>query len=380
MQFVAARDLREGMCVAEDVKDAYGRTLIARGQRLGLHHIVSLRRFRVESLFIDPRGGETVEKPTQSELRRQCEEVLRSSRDQLTKNFTEKRIALDTQSIQAIADKLVEALVKSKNPLVTLLDVSSSSDHLMQHSVNTSVLALALAIDLRVPEPMLNDLAVAMMFHDIGMIFLPDELSRKTTPLTAEEVETLRQHPHLAADHLLRANAVSSVAANLILSHHEHLNGSGYPQKLAGDKLSVLMRIMHVTEIYDTLTTPHFGHPAVLPDAAISYLLSNIGTLFAKEVVLALCKRVALYPPGIAVRLNSGEYGVVAGVLATAPMRPVVLLHTDNKGKRLKDPMIVDLAQEQRRAIMQSGTCLDTLIESKDRSQLPIDPVLANLG
>lgn len=382
MQFVSSRDVREGMCVAEDVRDQHGRTLIARGQRLGAHHIVRLRKFGIQAVFIDPNNGEGYQKPTRSELRDECQKVLNQSFSQLTSQFAEKKIALDPKSIQSAADKLVDSLSHSRNSLITLLDVSTSTDRMMQHSVNTAVLATALGVDLHLPEPMLKDIAAAMLFHDIGMIFLPDTLTQRTTPVTPQEIPVIRKHPEMGIDHLVRSNAISNVAANIVLNHHENLDGTGYPGGVGGDKLSLLIRIANVVEIYDSLTMPRFGIPPVMPDAAITYLIMNAGRRFAKEAVIALAKRIALYPVGSAVQLSTGEYAVVAGVLPTAPTRPVVLIQQDIKGNRLKDPMVVDLVREPGRGVIRSAPNLEMLIKSREpiHEPKPIDPAYASLG
>src|ERR1051325_3514796 len=110
MEFVASGQIREGMCVAEDVTDPQGRTLIARGQRIGFHHIVRLRKFGIQSLFIDPKNGEGVAKPGKSEIRKQCEAVLSASCAKLTQEFAAKRINLDGAAIRAAMENLVESL------------------------------------------------------------------------------------------------------------------------------------------------------------------------------------------------------------------------------------------------------------------------------
>jgi HD-GYP domain-containing protein (c-di-GMP phosphodiesterase class II) len=382
MQFVSARDVREGMCVAEDVKDPQGRILIARGQRLGTHHIVRLRKFGIESVFIDPNNGEGADKPVNSELRKQCVQILSTSCSKLTQEFSAKKINLDANAIKSATDNLIDALMRSKDPLVVLLDVSTSSDRLMQHAVNTAVLATVLGIDLHLPENMLKDLAAAMLFHDVGMIFLPDGLGQKTEPLTPEEMETLQKHPQLGFEHLVRTDALSSVAANIVLRHHELLDMTGYPNCLGGDKLSLLIRIAAVVETYDSLTSARFGRPAVLPDAAFSYILGHAGRKFAPEVVVALTKHIALYPKGTAVQLNTGECGVVAGTLPKAPMRPVVLIHIDNRGKQLKEPLIVDLVADTKRAVARSAPTLPQLLQIREKAIPPmtVDPAYANLG
>jgi len=382
MQFVALRDIKEGMCVSENVCDEQGRTLIARGQRIGSHHIARLRKFRIESLFIDPNNGESVVKPTKTELRERCVEVMKGAFCQITGEFKEKRVALDAAAIKDVSGRLVDALMQSKNPLVTLIDISAGLDKTLQHSVNTAVLGVVIAIDMHIPEPMLRELAVALLFHDVGTIFLPDELVKKRGPLSPEEIQTMRQHVHLGCEHLLRSNAIGSVAANIILRHHETIDGAGYPNGVPDEKLTTLMKIAHVVEIYDTLTTGRPWMPAVLPDIAISYIISNAGRLFAKEVVIKLCQRIALYPVGSAVQLTTGECGIVAGILPKAPTRPVLLVHYDHKGNLLKSPIIVDLMRDLNRAVVRSAATLPQLLQAKSGELIlrPVDPVLANLG
>jgi HD-GYP domain-containing protein (c-di-GMP phosphodiesterase class II) len=382
MQFVSARDIKEEMCVAADVRDDHGRILIARGQRLGPHHIARLRKFHIESIFIDPEHGAKVEKPSKSEIRQECERVLGKAYSNLAQEFASKRIAIDAQAINQVSQQLVEALSRCKDPLIVLSDIDAESDILLQHSVNTAVLAVALGTDLHIPPDMLNDLAVGMLFHDIGMALLPEHITRKNTVPTAQEVELIRKHSELGFEHLSRAEALSKVAANIALRHHEMMNGTGYPQGLAGDKLSTLMKIASVVEVYDTITTPRFGQPAALPDVAISYIISNAGKLFDKTVVISLCQRVALYPKGCAVQLNSGEIGVVAGTLPKAPTRPMVLVQYDNKGHALKEPLIVDLMNELSRSVVRSAHTIQQLRQPPDPNSIPrpIHPVLATLG
>ena len=382
MQFVASREAREGMCIAEDICDGGGRVLIARGQRLGLHHLVRLRKFKISSIFIDPANGESNVKPVRSDLRDQCQQVLSESFAQVRQEFASKKVALNVTAIKAATDNLLNALQRAKKPLVTLCDVSASSDRLMQHSVNVSVLGIMLALDLKAPREMLHDLAVALLFHDIGMITLPESILFSEQPPNPEQTAAIQQHARLGFEHLVHSDAISHVASGLILRHHEHLNGSGYPQSLRGENLSQLARIMSVAETYDSLTSGRFGIPAVLPDAAISYIISNAGILFAKEVVVALCRRIALYPVGSAVKLNSGEAGIVAGLLPEHPHRPIVLVHVDNHGRTLKQPMVVDLTSDPRRGISRSASSLPLVMLARkpEHAPPPIDPIQANLG
>jgi HD-GYP domain-containing protein (c-di-GMP phosphodiesterase class II) len=385
MQFVAAKDVREGMYVAADVRDDLGRTLIARGQRMGPHHVVRLRKFRIEGVFIDPNHGEKVERPQTTEIRERCVNLISDSCRKLGQEFADKRIQLDIAEMKAVAQKLLEALLSSRKGLVTLLEVSAGGNRLFQHSTNTAVLAAALAIDLRVPEALIKDLITAMLFHDIGTLFMPEDLVQKQTLPTAQESETLRKHPELSCEYLTKADSISPAAVEIILRHHEFMDGSGYPHSLGGDRLSIAMRIASVVEMYDSLTSPMFGQPPALPDAALSYLISNAGKRYAPEVIAALSRRIALYPEGCAILMNTGEVGVVAGTLPAAPMRPMVLVQYDRRGRKLGSPMIVDLTKDPDRSIVRSSRDIEELLASRASATVvaparPVNAALAMLG
>jgi len=123
------------------------------------------------------------------------------------------------------------------------------------------------------------------------------------------------------------------------------------------------------------------GIDAVLPDAALSWMLRN-PALFDSSIVNALGSRIALYPDGTAVRLTTGETGIVAGTLPTASRRPVVLIHTDSNGRELPNRIIVDLTKESGRSVARSAPTLEMLQKSRQADVLAsdIDPVLAGAG
>jgi hypothetical protein len=124
------------------------------------------------------------------------------------------------------------------------------------------------------------------------------------------------------------------------------------------------------------------GIPAVLPDAALAWMLRGAGTRFDRQAVLALSNRVALYPNGSSVRLTTGETGTVAGTLPRSPRRPVVLIDTDHTGRKLSAPMIVDLTVETDRAIARCARTREQLERSR-ATRMPtstVDPNLADLG
>ncbi len=368
MQLIPTSEAREGMCLAQEVRDDRGRILLSRGQRLTASVMGRLNRFRVERIYIRDGYGQENQEVLRAEMKTHCEEVLRDSFRAFQSEAKKKRYALDAQAMQSLTESVIAALMSNREPLVTLLDVSTASDRLLNHSVSATILAVLLGKALRISPDMMNHLGTAMMFHDIGFLFIPEEISTKTGKLTDAEVKTLKSHVTLGAAHLVRANLVSKIAGNIVLHHHEMMDGSGYPDCVRGESLSQLCRIAAVAEVYDSLTSPRPYAAPVMPDIAVTYLLKNAGTLFAREVVSALCSVVALYPTGTAVQLNTGETGVVLANRPQSPLRPALRLITDYRGRALPKTPTYDLARDGMRYIVRSALTLSELATPNART------------
>jgi len=381
MLFVPASQLTEGMCVAEDVKDGRGRVLIARGQRITSDHIDRLEKFGIHSLFVQSSEDENPWKPPKSDLRKKCEAVLTAAGPRHAKEAA-KPAEPTMQAVREAADSLVTSLMSARRTVLTLSGGSPTDDLLTQHSVNAAALAVAIAIDFRLSQDTLIDIGSAMLLHDVGLRLLPPEIFAYGSPPDEDAIRLIRTHPQVGYEYVLESGALTPMGAEIVRSHHERLDGSGYPAGLHRSQLTLPVKIAAVAEAYDSLISDRLGIPAALPDAALAWMLRGAGTLFDRQTVLALSNRVALYPNGSSVRLTTGETGTVAGTLPKSPRRPVVLIDTDHTGRKLAAPMIVDLTLETDRAV---ARCARTraLLEQSRASRMPtsyIEPNLACLG
>ena len=375
MQLTPTREAREGQIIAKEARDERGRILLAQGQRLTNSLIQRLFRFRVENVYL--RNGAEMDAPelVPSEIKQKCQEILSEPFGRMAQIASAKRLTLDAAAIARASGSLVDALLGSRSPLISLIDVNATSDALMQHSVSAAILAVTLALDLGVPTEMLHHLGAALLFHDIGFMYLPAELLCKAPPLSPADILALRDHPKLGATHLLHSQAVSPVAASLVLRHHEAMDGSGYPEGVGSDKLTLLARIACVAEAYDSLTSPRPYAPMIMPDVALTYIVSNANRLFARDVVIALCRRVALYPTGTAVQLNTGERGIVAGTPPHLPMRPTIQIRFDHRSRAVAKPFLLDLSRDSGRCVARSAPHLN-LLDSEQKRVIVPQPIL----
>jgi putative two-component system response regulator len=123
------------------------------------------------------------------------------------------------------------------------------------------------------PEDM-NALRLASMLHDIGKIAVPDSILFKPGPLTAAETEVVRQHP-VVGESICAPLSGFRDALPIIRHHHERMDGSGYPDRLAGDRIPLLARITQVVDIYDALTSDRPYRQSLSPEAALTVLAAE---------------------------------------------------------------------------------------------------------
>ncbi|MEZ5287833.1 MAG: CHASE2 domain-containing protein [Vicinamibacterales bacterium] len=137
--------------------------------------------------------------------------------------------------------------------------------------------------------------AVLAPLHDIGKVGVPDAVLRKPGALTPDEHAQMRRHPAIGHESLQRAEALAEVhddevmglAKEIVLTHHERWDGSGYPQGLTGDAIPISGRIVALVDAYDALVSDRSYRSAVPHGHAVAAIIESSGTHFDPEVVQA---------------------------------------------------------------------------------------------
>ena len=165
------------------------------------------------------------------------------------------------------------------------------------HSERVSAISVATGRQMSLPADQLDVLRLGALLHDIGKIGISDNVLRKTTGLTAEEFELIKEHPSLGA-RILRTVPFLTEHLPIVELHHERPDGRGYPHGLTGDETPLLARIVHVADAFDAMTSARAYRPALEFSDAIRELWRCSGTQFDAEVVQALVQALALAGPG----------------------------------------------------------------------------------
>jgi putative two-component system response regulator len=152
--------------------------------------------------------------------------------------------------------KLNNNLTSIENVLFSLANTVEAKDISTQgHIERVSNLAVMLGKKMELPAPKIEALRFGGMLHDIGKLGIPGELLNKPQPLDSEENELMKRHPEIGYKICLPLKKVLGPALDIIRHHHEKLDGSGYPDGLQGNAISLEARIMAVIDMYDALIT-----------------------------------------------------------------------------------------------------------------------------
>lgn len=189
---------------------------------------------------------------------------------------------------------LTEELERSEGMIMALaMAIEARDPYTEGHCQRLSAYAARLGMALGVPPHELVVLRSGGILHDIGKIAISERVLLKTTPLTAEEIAQVRQHP-LRGEAILRGTLSGHGRALLpiVRHHHERWDGTGYPDHLAGDSIPYLARIMAVVDAFDAMTTTRPYRRAMTVGQALEALEAGAGTQFDPAMVATFVQMV----------------------------------------------------------------------------------------
>jgi HD-GYP domain-containing protein (c-di-GMP phosphodiesterase class II) len=320
-----------------------GRVLLHRGTELSDEYLGHLREMGFEALYVDdPRepsdvaAVDLVSENTRIEAQSAVKEAFGHMLEQRGQKFVHDWSG--RRALYVAASSITNEVMASKDLCFQMAELRSNDGYTFAHSVNVSILGMALARKLQVPHSQLVDLAIGLMLHDIGKLVLPENLRDPDRQLTEEEQAEYERHAK-GGYALLQTMGSSFTAPTKIVSlqHHERWDGTGYPKGLKGDEIHLFAQICAVADTYDRLiTSKAYGFKA-LPHEALEYLMGSCDRHFSLEIVRAFLEIVAPYPLGTTVRLNTGEEGMVVRIDKGKHSRPVLRLFDEDRRLRSED-------------------------------------------
>lgn len=232
--------------------------------------------------------------------RKQLEEGLRELNTSLEKRVvehTEKLVEVNEELMEEINNRMrqeeilkksIKKLQKSLSGIVQTLALSVESRGLfaMGHQKRVARLALRIAEEMGLAKDRIERVRIAAILHDIGYISVPTEILNKADRLSEDEVAILKTHPRVGYD-ILNEMEFPYPIAQIVLQHHERIDGSGYPLGLSGKDILLEAKIISVADVIDAMLSPHAYRPSLDLGKALDEISRNRGILYDFNVVYA---------------------------------------------------------------------------------------------
>ncbi len=250
---------------------------------------------------------------------------------------------IDTALAKEAVQVCVNSVLHSPDAFLWLSQLKNKDEYTAQHSLNVCVLSIVLARHVGLKEETLNNVGLCGMMHDMGKMLIPLEVLNKPSRLDEAELEIMKSHTTLGYELLKSSDDMFLGAIETALTHHEHMDGRGYPKEINANRLSYYSNIVAIADIYDAITSDRVYQKGRTHHEATKIMLDVSGSHLDARLVVKFIESLGTYPPGCFVELNNGSVAVVLEVSGQYKLRPKILLILD-EDKYPMEEIVVDLA------------------------------------
>ena len=284
-----------------------------------------------------------------------CERRYEKAMDQVVEAI--KRVNSPNAAVMEAAGEVVgpmaEIFLSDLDVLINVMTAKMREEARHYHALNVAVLSMMLAKEMGLAKQEIEEVGMGSLFHDIGKGRVPIQRFTKGNVAIMNKVlkEYYMEHPKIGAKMLAAVPNFPASAQTLVLQHHEHLDGTGFPVRLQGDAVSLGARIAAVANLYDRFCNGKEGLDRPTPHEAMKALYQRRGKLDPRAVGLFI-RKLGVYPPGSLVELSNGMQGMVVTANLRDSMRPCVKIYHPDIPKR--EALIIDLLIENELKVVRA--------------------------
>lgn len=251
---------------------------------------------------------------------------------------------IHTENAKETVNECVQSVIRHPDALLWMSKMRDESEYTAEHCLNVCILAIAFGRALGMSEEDLQHLGLCGLLHDVGKVKIPTEVLDKPSSLTPKEMRIMMAHTVHGRNLLLSSPGVYTGAIDVAYSHHERMDGKGYPRQLPGRGMSKFSRIIAIVDAYDAMTADRCYQKAKTSTEAMKIIYQERGKHFDEQLALKFLQTVGLYPPGSIVELANGEVGIVIEANPRYRHLPRVILLRDSQKQVLERERVLDLS------------------------------------
>lgn len=260
---------------------------------------------------------------------------------------------LNITSVKKGISDLTESVIRNPSAIIWVLSLRQVDDYSYARSLRTSVWCATFGRHLGLEKPAIETLALGGLLLDIGKTGLPKELLRKSGSLSPGEMKQMQMHVDIGVKILANTSNATSDGKlpieilQMVATHHERADGSGYPQCLSNNEIPLFGRIAGIVDSYDAMNSEraHIDANPMSAHEAVSELYELRGLKYQAELVEQFIQAIGLYPTGSLIELSTGEVGAVVAVNGLRRLRPSLVMILDKNKEALPQFVQMDLSK-----------------------------------
>ena len=261
------------------------------------------------------------------------EETAINSRT-IIKDVLEKHIYRHNSDLKVIgeqAEKIIESVIEEPEVITNITEMRNISTDMYTHCINVCALSTIMALRLKMSEKQVRNISIGAILHDIGLRYIKvPYMNTNETYMNVKDALEYKKHTIFGYSSLQDEGWIPDIAKEIILLHHERIDGKGYPFQHKGDKIKTEVKLVSLCDDFESLISG-VGSTKLKIYEAIEYIKANQGIKYDATITDKLLESVAVYPVGINVITSEGEMGVVVRQNHKFTDRPVIkmLKHAD---------------------------------------------------
>ncbi|MBR8845831.1 MULTISPECIES: HD-GYP domain-containing protein [unclassified Pseudoalteromonas] len=259
-------------------------------------------------------------------------------------------LKVDMSLINEVSKDIVDSVLRNSNAMAILTRIKDKDAYNWRHMTNCAILITVFAKHLGLQHHIIEQLAMGAMLHDIGHAKLPQGLINKPGNFTDLEYRAVKKHVAQSLGLSKGESGITPIMLDMIINHHERLDGTGYPRGIKDDALSTAARMMAIVDVYDAITSDQHHKEADEPINALRFLLSS-KKQFDPILVQRFIKCMGVHPVGTIVKLTNERLGLVLEGNKHAPTAPLVRVFYNTKHLHHVTAKDLDLSESEIKVI-----------------------------
>jgi HD-GYP domain-containing protein (c-di-GMP phosphodiesterase class II) len=252
---------------------------------------------------------------------------------------------LDMEKLKRAVEPMVASVIRNPDACLWSTVMKPPADMNYDSALRATVYAVVLGRQLGLPKQDLRSLAIGGLLFDIGKLRLDEKILYAERRLTSQEMAIMQRHVEVAIQILKRAGITDPDIIDFVAHHHERLDGSGYPQGLAGDLIPPFGRIAGLVDCYNAITGSRKYASSRSPAEAINQLYKLKDVHFHADLIDEFIQAIGVYPVGALVELSSGEVAIVVAQSRSRRLRPMIAVLLDRDKNRVAESRYIKLEE-----------------------------------